>query len=147
MKSLRDSIADLFYCNIFNQLFYLKLIKFTFVCVQSSLVLTVPCNRLTANTLLCLCVNPLPKSQICFLLLCAYAYAKSLQSCSTLRNPMDCSPPGSSVYGILQAGILVGVAVPSSTGSPPPRDGIHPSCRLHWQTCSFTASAAWEAPL
>ena len=32
------------------------------------------------------------------------------QSCSTLRDPMDCSPPGSSVYGILQARILDWVA-------------------------------------
>ena len=29
--------------------------------------------------------------------------AKSLQSCLTLRNHMDCSPPGSSVYGVLRA--------------------------------------------
>ena len=33
-------------------------------------------------------------------------HAKSLQSCPTFRNPMDCSPPGSFVHGILQAGIL-----------------------------------------
>ena len=32
--------------------------------------------------------------------------AKSLQSCLTLCNPMDCSLPGSSVHGILQAKIL-----------------------------------------
>ena len=31
---------------------------------------------------------------------------KSLQSCLTLCDPMDCSPPGSSVHGILQAKIL-----------------------------------------
>ena len=33
----------------------------------------------------------------------AYVSAKSLQSCSTLCDPMDYSPPGSSVHGILQA--------------------------------------------
>ena len=43
-------------------------------------------------------------------------HAKSLQSCPTLCNPMDCSPPGSSVHGILQARILVWVAMPSSSG-------------------------------
>ena len=32
--------------------------------------------------------------------------AKSLQSCPTLHNPMDCSPPGSSVHGIFQARVL-----------------------------------------
>ena len=36
--------------------------------------------------------------------------ADSLQLCLTLCNPMDCSPPGSSVYGILQARILECVA-------------------------------------
>ena len=43
--------------------------------------------------------------------------AKSLQSCPTLCDPMDCSPPGSSVSGILQAGIPEWVAMPSSKGS------------------------------
>ena len=33
-------------------------------------------------------------------------YANFLQSCQILCNPMDCSLPGSSVYGILQAKIL-----------------------------------------
>ena len=35
-------------------------------------------------------------------------HAESLKSCLTLCNPMDCSPPGSSVHGILQARILGG---------------------------------------
>ena len=35
-----------------------------------------------------------------------YMHAKSLQSCLTVCNPMDCSLPGSSVHGILQARIL-----------------------------------------
>ena len=37
--------------------------------------------------------------------------------CTTLCDPMDCSPPGSSVHGILQARILAWVAMPSSRGS------------------------------
>ena len=41
---------------------------------------------------------------------------------SCLCGPMDCSPPGSSVQGILQARILEWVAMPSSRGSAPPRD-------------------------
>ena len=36
----------------------------------------------------------------------AAAAAKSLQSCPTLRDPMDCSLPGSSVHGIFQARVL-----------------------------------------
>ena len=34
------------------------------------------------------------------------------QLCLTLRDPMDCSPPGSSVHGIFQARILEWVAIP-----------------------------------
>ena len=44
------------------------------------------------------------------------------QSCLTLCDPIDCSPPGSSVHGILQARILEWVASPFSRGSPWPRD-------------------------
>ena len=44
------------------------------------------------------------------------------QSCPTLCDPMDCSPPGSSVYGILQTRILEWVAIPFSRGSSQPRD-------------------------
>ena len=47
---------------------------------------------------------------------------KSLQSCLTLCDPMDCSSPGSSVYGILQARILEWVAMPSSRASSWSRD-------------------------
>ena len=46
------------------------------------------------------------------------------QSCLTLCNPMDCSPPGSSVNGILQARILWWVAIPFSRALPEP--GIKP---------------------
>ena len=41
----------------------------------------------------------------------AAAAAKSLQSCLTLCNPLNCSLPGSSVHGILQARILEWVAI------------------------------------
>ena len=54
------------------------------------------------------------------------------QSCPTLRDPMDCSPPGSSVYGIFQARILEQVAISSSKGYYPPRDQTRISCFLHW---------------
>ena len=48
--------------------------------------------------------------------------AKSLQSCPTLCDPVDCSLPGSSVRGILQARILERFAMPSSRRSSQPRD-------------------------
>ena len=41
----------------------------------------------------------------------AAAAAKSLQSCPTLCDPMDCSLPGSSVHGIFQAGVAEWVAI------------------------------------
>ena len=55
-------------------------------------------------------------------------HAKSLQSCPTLCNPMDCNPPGSSVHGILQARKLEWVAIPFSRGSSRPRDRTRVSC-------------------
>ena len=42
--------------------------------------------------------------------------------CPTLCSPMDCSPPGSSVHGLLQARVLEWVAMPSSRGSSQSRD-------------------------
>ena len=51
-----------------------------------------------------------------------------LQSCPAPWDPVDCSPPGSSVHGVLQARALEWVAVPSSRGSSPPRDRTRVSC-------------------
>ena len=56
------------------------------------------------------------------LFMCGYLYIymhlyvcpKLLQSCSTSCNLMDCSPPDSSVHGILQRRIMEWVAMPSS---------------------------------
>ena len=50
------------------------------------------------------------------------------QWCPTLCNSMDCSPPGSSVHGILQVRILEWVASPFSRGFSWPRDQIRMSC-------------------
>ena len=44
------------------------------------------------------------------------------QSCPTLCDPIDCSPPGSSVHGIFQARVLEWVAISFSRGSSQPRD-------------------------
>ena len=44
------------------------------------------------------------------------------QSCLTLCDPVDCSPPGSSVHGILQARILERVAISFCRGSSQPGD-------------------------
>ena len=47
----------------------------------------------------------------------ACMHAKSLQSCPTLSDRGNCSPPGSSVHGIPQRRILEWVAIPFSRGS------------------------------
>ena len=50
------------------------------------------------------------------------------KSCLTLGDPMDCGLPGSSVHGILQAGILEWVAISFSRGSSKPRNQTWVSC-------------------
>ena len=55
-------------------------------------------------------------------------HAKSLQSCLTLCDLVNCSPPGSSVPGILQARILEWVAMHSFRGPSQSRDQTHISC-------------------
>ena len=50
------------------------------------------------------------------------------QSCLTLCDPVDCSPPGFSIHGILQARILEWVAISFSRGSSRPRDRTQVSC-------------------
>ena len=72
-------------------------------------------------------------------------YAKSLQSCPTLCDPMDHSLSGSSVHGILQARIVEWVAMPSSRGSP--NSGVKPVSLMSPVLAGkfFTTSTIWEA--
>ena len=56
--------------------------------------------------------NPTPPFSVCV--------SRSVRP--TLCDPMDCSPPGSSIHGILQARILEWVAIPFSRGSSRSRD-------------------------
>ena len=77
-----------------------------------------------------------------FLLYMFEMCAQCLQSWMTLWDPMDCSPPGSSVYGILQARILEWVAISYSREPSPPGNQTHVSCvgRRSLYHC-----ATWEA--
>ena len=52
-------------------------------------------------------------------------------------DPMDCSPPGSSVPGISQAGILEWVAIPPQGIFPTQGWKLHLLCLLHWQVDSL----------
>ena len=72
------------------------------------------------------------------------------QSCPTLCDPMDCSPPGSSVCGIFQARILEWVAISSSRASSVPRDWAYISCigrqiLYHWVTWKAQEMACFTA--
>ena len=71
--------------------------------------------------------------------MCAY-------SSSTLSNPVDRSPPSSSVHGILQARILEWAAVSCSRGSSRPRDWTHISCVSCISRQILYHQATWEAP-
>ena len=66
---------------------------------------------------------------------CSVLCAKSPQSCPILCDPMDHSPPGSSVLGIRQARILEWVATPSL-------QGIFPTQGLNQSLCVF-CSGRW----
>ena len=57
-----------------------------------------------------------------------YATAKLLQSCPTLCDPIESSPPGSPDPGILQARILEWVAISFSRGYSPSRNWTQVSC-------------------
>ena len=71
----------------------------------------------------------------CFHSSTAAAAAKSLQSCMTLCDPMDSSPPGSSVPGILQARILEWVAISFSNALLQSRGQILTSALLFTLPC------------
>ena len=78
------------------------------------------------------------RNALLFLLMRAWLYP-------TLCDPMDCSPPGSSVCGVLQARMLEWVAMPFSRGSSRPRYPIHvsyTSCFGRWILYHW---AIWEA--
>ena len=62
-------------------------------------------------------------------LVCAYIH---VQLCLTLCDPMDCSPPGPSVYAVLQVRLMKWVAVSYSRESSQPRDQTHVSWIGRW---------------
>ena len=68
-------------------------------------------------------------------------------SCAWLYDLMDCSPPGSSVPGILQTRILVWIALPFPRGSSRPGDWTRISCVSFIASGFFIHRATWELPL
>ena len=65
---------------------------------------------------------------------CTCMHAQSLQSCLTLWNTMDCSPPSSSVHGISQVRILEWATVPSSRDPASPTLQADSLLLSHWST-------------
>ena len=67
------------------------------------------------------------------------------QSCPSLCDPMDCSPPGSSVHGVLQVSILEWAAISFSRGSSQPKN----QARVSWTAGRFFtiwATREWCLP-
>ena len=82
--------------------------------------------------------------------MCECVGAKSFRSCPALCNPMDCSPSGSSVHGILQTRILEWVAFPYPGDLPDPgTPGTKPASLMPPELAGgfFTTSTTWEAPI
>ena len=75
------------------------------------------------------------------------AAAQMLQSCLTLCDPMDCSPPDSSVCGIPQARTVGWVAVSSSRGSSQEALNLCLLCLLHGQAASLPPAPPGKAQM
>ena len=90
-------------------------------CYQPIFFLNLPCltfpfQKIMFLKCVCCCVDSLGKNTgvgCHFLLQCVEVKSERevIQSCSTLSDPMDCSPPGSSVHGIFQARVLEWCAI------------------------------------
>ena len=74
-------------------------------------------------------------------------HAQSLQLCPSLCNPMDCSPPGSSVHGIFPARILEWVTISSSRGFSWPRHQTHISYVSCMSRQILYLLSYWGSPL
>ena len=95
------------------------------ICLQRGLLLT--CSAGNWQPCLCSAFRTLLGLSSSCVHVCSVA-----QSCPTLCNSMDCSPPGSSVHGISQARILEWVAISCHRGSSWPRDW---TC-VSWVSCT-----------
>ena len=84
-------------------------------------------------------VSLLMAEHYCYVMLIA-------QSCPTLCDPMDCSPPVSSVHEIFQARILEWVAISFSRGSSQPRDRTQVSCNADRVFTDWATREAYQIP-
>ena len=126
------NLKTVFKCNDIFTILFLKLTQDCILLVFISLdfILLVICKQYNC---VCVCVC------VC---VCARA-----QSCPTLCNTMDYSPPGSSVHEFSQTRILEWVAMLSSRGSSRPRDRTHIFCISCIGRHILYYHATWEAPV
>ena len=102
--------------------FHFLLFSFSILPLSLAFLLLFFSPPISLNTFFyCVCV---------FVCMCVYT-----QSCLILCDPMGCSLPGPSVYGILQARILEQVAISSARGSSQPRDQTQVSCIYCMDSC------------
>ena len=89
------------------------------------------------------CKSPRREPDVC-VCVCVCVCVRA-RSCLTLPDPMNCSAPGSTVHGVVQARILEWVAISSSRGSSKPRD----QTRISFISCVgrwiLYHCATWEA--
>ena len=94
-------------------------------------------------------LGPLRRPSLCFkhhsLVFQSCCLLQRAQSCLTLCDPTDYSPPGSSVNGIFQARMLGWVAISFSMGSPQARDQTHVSCVSYTGRWILFHQTTWEA--
>ena len=76
---------------------------------------------------------------------CEHQFSSVAQSCPTLCNPMNCSPPGSSVHGISRARTLEWVAISYPRGSFQPRGWNHVAFLSFIHSWVLYHLATWEA--
>ena len=81
-----------------------------------------------------------------------YPLKVEVKSCPTLRDPMDCSLPGSSAHGIFQARVLEWLAISFSRGSSQPMDQTQVShivgrCFTVWATREVLKSTHYSVPI
>ena len=85
-----------------------------------------------------------PGTLECSLFMLCACYVLSCSVMSNSCNLMDCSPPGSSVHGILQARTLECVAISFSRGSSQPRNGTRISCIGRWDSLPLNHEGSFE---
>ena len=119
---LRWQVNSFFFFQPWTLLFeYLQLLFYTQTLISYKTLYSILLGHVTLNFMSHFHQELFPQTTIFLIVCCCCSVAKL---CLILCDPMDCSPPGSSVHGILQARILEWVATSFSRGSS--RPGVRP---------------------